>query len=210
VQPGAICFTLAGSCAAESLVISNQAVKERRSIMPVKYTAITNRHTHVLGTLIAMLVVGGISNDIKAEPAKKDNNVAFKNFRFRIIEPWHEPDGLSFFSHCPNIFTLKDMRQTTPSSHLGRYVTQVRDWGFNYMAMYGTPEQDPNAWRNFPATSEITASEWSFAANGTRPNVVIHGPLIEAMPLPENQKNSVPTARRPEIIGKNESKVTSR
>ena len=96
-----------------------------------------------------MLMVGVISNDSKAEPAKKDSNVAFKNFRFRIIEPWHVPDGLSFFSHCPNIFTLKDMRQTTPSSDLGRYVTQVRDWGFNYMAMYGTPEQDPDAWRNF-------------------------------------------------------------
>ena len=115
----------------------------------MEYTSITNRRTLVLGTLIAMLMVGVISNDSKAEPAKKDSNVAFKNFRFRIIEPWHEPDGLSFFSHCPNIFTLKDMRQTTPSSDLGRYVTQVRDWGFNYMAMYGTPEQDPDAWRNF-------------------------------------------------------------
>ncbi len=117
--------------------------------MPTKYDFITNRHTLVLGTLIAMLMAGGISNEIKAAPAEKDGPDAYKNFKYRIIEPWHEPDGLSYFSHCPNIFTLKDMRQTTPSSHLGRYVTQVRDWGFNYMAMYGTPEQDPDAWRNF-------------------------------------------------------------
>ena len=112
-------------------------------------TSSTNWRAFVLRTLIAILITGGISNNSQAVSAKKDKVNAYENFKYRVIEPWHEPDGISFFSHCPNIFTLKDMRQTKPSSLLGRYVTQVRGWGFNYMSMYGTPEQDPEAWRNF-------------------------------------------------------------
>jgi len=108
-----------------------------------------SRHTFLMNFLVVMIVVTGICKACQAEPVKGDKNVPYKNFKIRIIEPWHEPDGISFFSHCPNIFTLKDMRNTDPSSPLGRYVTQVRDWGFNYMSMYGTPEQDPEAWRNF-------------------------------------------------------------
>jgi len=33
------------------------------------------------------------------------------------------------------------MLKTEPSSLLGRYVKQVRDWGFNFMAIFGDPEK---------------------------------------------------------------------
>ena len=51
-------------------------------------------------------------------------------FKWRVIEPWHEPDGVTFFAHAGNIFTIKDMLKTEPSSPLGRYVKQIQDWGF--------------------------------------------------------------------------------
>ena len=59
-------------------------------------------------------------------------------FKWRVIEPWHEPDGVSYFSTVAagNIFTWADMLDTLPTSPLGRYVEQVRDWGFNGMAIY--------------------------------------------------------------------------
>jgi alpha-glucuronidase len=70
-------------------------------------------------------------------------------FKWRVIEPWHEPDGVTFFGHAGNIFTIKDMLKTEPSSPLGRYVKQVRDWGFNHIVSRGEPTQDTEAWRNF-------------------------------------------------------------
>ena len=70
-------------------------------------------------------------------------------FKWRVIEPWHEPDGISFFSYARNIFTWSDMLDPMPSSLLGRYVTQVRDWGFNGMALYADPEVNPEAMRSF-------------------------------------------------------------
>ena len=71
-------------------------------------------------------------------------------FKWRVIEPWHEPDGISYFSTVAagNIFTWADMLDTLPTSPLGRYVEQVRDWGFNGMAVYN-PETNPEAMRNF-------------------------------------------------------------
>ena len=117
--------------------------------MPSNHHSATNWRTFITRIMVAMLLAAGLSNDCQAEPVKDDKSAPYKNFKIRIIEPWHEPDGVSFFSHCPNIFTLADMRNTDPSSPLGRYVTQVRDWGFNYMSMYGTPDQDPEAWSNF-------------------------------------------------------------
>ena len=66
-------------------------------------------------------------------------------FKWRVIEPWHEPDGVSFFSTAGNIFTWADMLDTQPTSALYRYVEQVRDWGFNAMALYCNPETNPEA-----------------------------------------------------------------
>jgi len=70
-------------------------------------------------------------------------------FKWRVIEPWHEPDGISMFSTAGNIFTWADMLDPQATSALGRYVEQVRDWGFNAMALYCNPETNPAAMRNF-------------------------------------------------------------
>ena len=70
-------------------------------------------------------------------------------FKWRVIEPWHEPDGISSFSTAGNIFTWADMLDTQPTSALGRYVEQVRDWGFNGMVIRCNPETNPEAMRNF-------------------------------------------------------------
>ena len=70
-------------------------------------------------------------------------------FKWRIIEPWHEPDGISVFSHGGNIFTWDDMTQLDPASPLGRYVAQLGEWGFNGMLIWGDPEAQPVAFRSF-------------------------------------------------------------
>ena len=70
-------------------------------------------------------------------------------FKWRVIEPWHEPDGVSLFSRAGNIFTWAGMLDLRPSTPLGRYVAQVRDWGFNGMALYADPEKNPEAMRAF-------------------------------------------------------------
>src|SRR3990172_7036990 len=70
-------------------------------------------------------------------------------FKWRVIEPWHEPDGRTFFSHRGNIFTWGGMRDPWPGSPLGGHVAQVCEWGFNGMALYADPEQDVDAMRAF-------------------------------------------------------------
>ena len=73
-------------------------------------------------------------------------------FKWRVIEPWHEPAGPSthaLFTRAGNIFLWADMMDPQPLSPLGRYVEQVREWGFNGMSFYADPEQDPAAMRNF-------------------------------------------------------------
>ena len=70
-------------------------------------------------------------------------------FKWRVLEPWHEPDGLSLFSRAGNIFTWKDMLEHHPSSPLSRYIGQVRGWGFNAMALYADPEENLEAMRSF-------------------------------------------------------------
>ena len=47
-------------------------------------------------------------------------------FKWRVIEPWHEPDAKWTFSRAANIFTWADMLDPKPSSPLGRWVEQVR------------------------------------------------------------------------------------
>jgi len=71
-------------------------------------------------------------------------------FKWRVIELWHEPGGVSFFSHGGNIlFTWADMLDPQPTSALARYVEQVRDWGFNGMTIQCDPEANPEAIGNF-------------------------------------------------------------
>lgn len=72
-----------------------------------------------------------------------------KVFKWRIIEPWHVPDGTSWFSHHGNIFTWADMHDTQASSSLGRYVTQLSNWGFNGIALNLDPDKKPEEVCNF-------------------------------------------------------------
>ena len=101
-------------------------------------------------------------------------------FKWRVIEPWHAPDGISLFSHGGNIFTWADMLNTQASSPLGQYVAQVRSWGFNAMAVWGKPEQNPQAMRNFARYLK---------KNGIR--------MIIRRPWPEAERECI----KPEAVG---------
>jgi hypothetical protein len=70
-------------------------------------------------------------------------------FPWRIAEVWLEPDGKELFSHGGSILTWDAMLDTKPDSPLGRYVAQLRQWGFNRVAFYCDPEANPKAMRSF-------------------------------------------------------------
>ena len=70
-------------------------------------------------------------------------------FPWRIAEVWLEPDGKELFTHGGSILTWDAMLDTKPDSPLGRYIAQLRLWGFNGIAFYCDPEANPKAMRNF-------------------------------------------------------------
>ena len=116
-------------------------------------------------------VIGFSCSETKNSEIETDKE-SFGMLKWRVIEPWHEPDGISFFGHGTNVFTIKDMLKTEPSSLLGRYVAQVRDWGFNHMAMYGDPGKETEAWSNFASYLKehgigmLIRREWCEIENG--------------------------------------------
>ena len=70
-------------------------------------------------------------------------------FKWRIAEVWLEPDAKELFTHGGSMLTWETMLDTKPDSPLGRYVAQLREWGFNGVAMFGAPESNPEATRSF-------------------------------------------------------------
>ena len=103
---------------------------------------------------------------------KLGNPVEQFAFKWRVIEPWHELDGISFITHAGNIFNSTDMLNPQPSSLLGRYVAQVREWGFNAMVVLTNPEQNLEAVYNFALYLKengigiIIFREWAEVENG--------------------------------------------
>ena len=78
----------------------------------------------------------------------KTGNVS-SPFKWRIIEVWTRPDNRVTFSKGGPLITTEEMLNTTPDSTLGRFVTQCREWGYNIMGFFGSPDQHPEAWANF-------------------------------------------------------------
>ena len=70
-------------------------------------------------------------------------------FKWRVIETWQSPHGITVFTHSGNLFNWEEMTDPSPSSPLGRYIDQVCDWGFNAMVVLGNLEHKPEAMRNF-------------------------------------------------------------
>jgi hypothetical protein len=91
--------------------------------------------------------VNGGPSQVTSENKVKGKDLGI--FKWRVIEPWLEPDGPTHFAHAGNILTWADMLNPQPSSALCRYVAQVREWGFNGMSLMCDPEQNPEAVRNF-------------------------------------------------------------
>ena len=75
-----------------------------------------------------------------------EENYAFK---WRVIETWQSPHGVTVFTHSGNLFNWEEMTDPSPSTPLGRYIEQVCEWGFNTMVVLGNPEYKPEAMRNF-------------------------------------------------------------
>lgn len=72
-------------------------------------------------------------------------------FKWRVIETWQSPHGIALFTHSGNLFNWEEMADPSPSTPLGRYINQVRDWGFNAMVVLGDPECRPDAMQKFAA-----------------------------------------------------------
>ena len=62
---------------------------------------------------------------------------------------WLDPADKQFYTYGSGILTWQSMLSADPDSPLGRYVVQLREWGFNGVAMYGAPEDNPEAVRRF-------------------------------------------------------------
>ena len=69
--------------------------------------------------------------------------------KWRIAEVWLDPDAKELFTHGGSMLTWETMLDAGPDSPLGRYVAQLREWGFNGVAMFGAPESNPEATRSF-------------------------------------------------------------
>lgn len=96
----------------------------------------------------------GLHASAQTAPKASAPVAAMEAFPWRVIELWHTPDAkLGDWSVHGNFVTWADMLRTTPSSQLGRFVAQVRDWGFNTfsLAWGARPERNPDAMRNFSA-----------------------------------------------------------
>ena len=70
-------------------------------------------------------------------------------FNWRVIEPWCEPDGANFFSATKSFLTWADMKDPKPESKTAKFVADCRRWGYNAMALYLDPDDNPEACRAF-------------------------------------------------------------
>lgn len=69
--------------------------------------------------------------------------------RWRVIEPWLDPAGKELFTHGGNMMTWSDLQHISPDTPLGRYIRWVAAEGFNGMALYCDPDDNPAAFRAF-------------------------------------------------------------
>ena len=114
-------------------------------------------HTWLIRTMVIALFLGCISLvfDVSAEDKTKngDSTKSSDNFAFkwRVITPWHAPDANKYWIWGQqNFFDWDDMLNPDPSSLLCRWVSDVRDWGFNAMVFFAAaPEKNYEAMRNF-------------------------------------------------------------
>ena len=70
-------------------------------------------------------------------------------FKWRVIEPWSEPDGVNFFSPSKSILSWDDMKNFTPGSRTVKFVQDCKKWGYNAMGIFMDPEDNIEASRSF-------------------------------------------------------------
>ena len=70
-------------------------------------------------------------------------------FKWRIIEPWNEPDGVNIHSPSRSFLTWEDMKKFTPGSRTVKFVQDCKKWGYNAMSLYMDPEDNIGAVRSF-------------------------------------------------------------
>ena len=74
---------------------------------------------------------------------------ASASVRWRVIEPWLDPSGKELFTHGGSVLSWDGMLHLRPDTPLGRYLEQIREWGFNGIALYCDPDDNPEAFRTF-------------------------------------------------------------
>ena len=70
-------------------------------------------------------------------------------FKWRIIEPWCEPDGQNYHSPSKSFLSWKDMKDFTPGSPTVKFVEDCKRWGYNGIAIYMNPEDNIDASSSF-------------------------------------------------------------
>jgi len=70
-------------------------------------------------------------------------------FKWRIIEPWSEPDGANFHSPSRSFLNWDDMKNFTPGSRTVKFVKDCNKWGYNAISLYMATEENQEASRAF-------------------------------------------------------------
>ncbi len=72
-----------------------------------------------------------------------------ESFKWRVIEPWSEPDGINVFSSTKSFLTWKEMQNPVPGTRTVQFVEDCIRWGYNAISIYMDPEDNPEAVRVF-------------------------------------------------------------
>jgi len=67
------------------------------------------------------------------------------HLKWRVIEPWCEPDGVNVHSPSKSFLSWEDMRNFTPGSKTVRFVEDCVEWGCNAISLYMNPEANIEA-----------------------------------------------------------------
>jgi hypothetical protein len=102
-----------------------------------------------VGSLCGAALAPGLAIPASPSHARGAGGDSGSKFKWRIIEPWLDPDGKELFAHGGNVLTWDAMLSIAPDSALGRFIAQVHDWGFNGMSLYCDPATNPPAFRSF-------------------------------------------------------------
>ena len=72
-------------------------------------------------------------------------------FKWRIIEPWNDPDGMNVWSPSKSFLTWEDMKNPRPGTKTASFVKDCREWGYNGIAFNFDPDKNPGALKAFAA-----------------------------------------------------------